>query len=87
MNKYDIKENPRTGGVYCFFTHNGQEYYADLCELDGLDHWYTECMIFASGNKQVTNWLDLYCKRGIRVTPENLADCIDEFIKSLPADA
>jgi hypothetical protein len=83
MAKYDIKENPRTGGVYCFFTHAGQEYFADLSALDTLfGFWTTECMIFKSENGKVTSWTELYCKREIPVTPDALAACVDEFIQT-----
>lgn len=75
--------NPQTCGVYAFFEHNGNEYYADLCvlayDLDGQ----TECMIFEAKDKQVTSWRGLYCKRAIPVTEEQLRRCIDEFINTL----
>ena len=75
--------NQRTGGYYAFFEHNGAEYYADLCYIPGAIDFVTECMIFASKDKQVTNWHDLYCKRGIPVTESALLDCINEFINAL----
>lgn len=77
----NIKYNPRTEGLYCFFTHNGQEYYADLCDIIYAD--YTECMIFPSEDEQVTSWSELYCKRDIPVTEAQLEKCIEEFIKTI----
>lgn len=78
--QFTIDFNPRTGGVYCFFEHDGNEFYADLCDLFFLGE--TECMIFHSKDKQVTNLSELYCKRGIPVTKESLEKCIREFIKN-----
>lgn len=78
--QFTIKENPRTCGFYAFFTHDGFEFYADLCDLFFLGE--TECMIFHSKDKQVTNWSELYCKRGIPVTKKALEECIREFIKN-----
>lgn len=75
--------NQRTGGYYAFFEHDGNEYYADLCYLPCAIDFGTECMIFASEDKQVTSWRDLYCKRGIAVDEDTLLDCINEFINTL----
>lgn len=72
--------NPKTGGYYAFFEHNGYEFYADLCyTFDAAE----ECMIFLSNNKQVTSWRELYCKHDIPVTESALLDCINEFINTL----
>ena len=77
--QFTIKENPMTCGFYAFFTHDGNEFYADLCYL--LYMGETECMIFHSKDKQVTSWSELYCKRGIPVTRQALEECIREFIQ------
>ena len=77
MNIIEKGYNPRTDGYYAFFEHNGYEFYADLCLTWDAGN---ECMIFASKDKQVTSWRELYCKRGIPVTEESLLRCIDEFI-------
>lgn len=76
-----IDFNPRNFGIYTFFEYNGEEYYADLCDIGHSIG--TECMIFASKGHQVTNWGELYCKRGIPVTANALRECVDEFIKQL----
>lgn len=82
MNIIEKGYNPRTGGYYAFFEHDGYEFYADLSyTFDAAE----ECMIFASKDKQVTSWRDLYCKRGIPVTESDLLDCIEEFVTSLNA--
>lgn len=81
MKLIESGHNPRTGGCYAFFEHGGKEYYADLCLLSySIEPGETECMIFPAKDKQVTSWLELYCKRGIPVTESELLDCIDEFI-------
>lgn len=77
--EFTIKENPITCGFYAFFTHDGFEFYADLCLVP---EGFTECMIFHSVNKQVTSWRELYCKRNIPVTKASLEKCIREFIKN-----
>ena len=77
--QFTIKENPRTCGFYAFFTHDGFEFYDDLCLVP---EGFNECMIFHSENKQVVSWHELYCKRGIPVTKESLEKCIREFIKN-----
>lgn len=74
-----IERNPINGGYCCTFEHDGYEFYADICDL-GFD-LPTECMIFNSSNGQVTNWRDLYCRRGVPVTENGLTECIKEFIK------
>ena len=77
----NIEYNPRNDGYNCIFSHDGKEYYADVCELRcGLP---SECMIFASADGQVMNWTELYCKRGVEVSPEGLRGCIEEFIEQL----
>ena len=83
MAKYDIERNYYNNGLCCVFEHDGQEYYADLCLVPYAD--YTECMIFKSENGQLTlkNARDLYCKRGLEVTEENLLACIEEFINDI----
>ena len=72
--RYSIEYNSWTRGYKCNFTHNGKKYYASLCAVPPAE--ITECMIFRKGH-----WTDLYCKRYIPVTPEQLAACIDEFVK------
>ena len=83
MAKYNIQRNYYNGGWACIFKHNEQEYFADLCLVPFAD--YTECMIFKSEGGQLTmkNAKDLYCKRDIDVTKENLVACIEEFINEL----
>lgn len=76
--QFTIDFDPRTGGVYCFFEHDGCQYYASLCLVP---EGFTECMIFHSKDKQVTDWSELYCKRGLPVTREALEECIREFIQ------
>lgn len=76
--QFTIKENRRTFGYSAFFTYDGFEFYADLCIVP---EGFTECMIFHSKDKQVTDWSELYCKRGIPVTKESLEECIREFIQ------
>lgn len=83
MNIIESGFNPQTSGVYAFFEHNVNEYYADLCLLSYCYDNETECMIFASKDKQVTNWGELYCKRDIPVTEESLLRCIEEFVNTL----
>ena len=79
----NIKYNERNDGYYCIFSHDGKEYYADVCELScGLP---SECMIFAYADGQVTDWSELYCKRGVEVSPEGLRECIEEFVAQLEA--
>jgi len=77
MNIYEIKTNPFNLGLYCFFEHNGREFYADLCFVRHAD--YNECMIFSAKNEQVTSWTELYCKRNIPVTEDALIECIEDF--------
>lgn len=83
MNIIEKGYNPRTDGYYAFFEHNGSEYYADLCLLPYSIDDDTECMIFASKDKQVTSWGELYCKRGIPVDEATLLRCIEEFVNTL----
>ena len=77
----NIEYNPRNDGYCCFFEHNGKGYYADVCELKY--DLMSECMIFAAQGQKVTSWTELYCARGVRVTPEGLRRCIEEFIGGL----
>lgn len=84
MAKYDIQLNPMNFGLYTFFEHDGQQFYADLCDIPFSEEYLdyeNECMIFSSKDEQVTNWHELYCKRDIPVTEEALIECIEEFIK------
>lgn len=76
----NIQKNLGNQGLYCFFNHNGKEYYADLCFVSFIG---SECMIFHSENEQVTSWSELYCKRGIPITPESLRECVEEFVATL----
>lgn len=82
--------NPRNGGLWATFTHEGQEFYADLCDLGNLtpipgffEGKGTEIMIFQSEAGQVKSWRELYQKRGIPVTEKELLRCINEFVESL----
>lgn len=80
----NIERNPDNGGFCCKFRHNGKEYFADLCLVPYSD--YTECMVFdLKGEDQLTvgNSHELYCKRDIPVTEEQLTKCVEEFIRSL----
>ena len=83
MNIIESGYNPWTGGYYAFFEHEGRQYYADLCFLQYNIDSDSECMIFHSAEKLVIDWSELYCKRGISVSPEMLRKCIDEFINNL----
>ena len=74
----NIEPNIRTGGYFCRFTHDGRKYFASLCVVMG---GFTECMVFYDGD-----WGDLYCRRYIPVTPEQLESCIKEFVTSLGDD-
>lgn len=65
--QFTIKEDPRTCGFYAFFTHDGIEFYADLCLAP---EGFNECMIFLSDNEQVVSWHELYCK-GISPSQKN----------------
>lgn len=60
----------------------GQKFY--LLDLrDTLDTG-TECMAFTCTSKgTVTNWHDLYCRRGLPVSSDALIDCIREFVEEL----
>lgn len=61
------------------FIIKGKYYWADLNTFSDLE---TECMIFESNqNGEVTNWSEVYCRRNIDVTRENLLKCINEFIR------
>ena len=77
----NIERNPRIGGLYCFFEYDGHEFYADLC-IPLIGGCGSECMIFCSKDKQVTDWHELYCRRGIPITKEALTECVKEFIKA-----
>lgn len=68
------------GGWFCFFEHNGSEYYADLSMTFDAGE---ECMIFHAKGRQVTNWGDLYCNRTMEYSPDGLKACIEEFIAEL----
>jgi len=87
----NIEYNPKNDGYCCVFEHNGKQYYADVCDLDrtillACSGFGTECMIFAYADGQVTNWTELYCKRGVEVSPEGLRVCIEEFVEQLEDD-
>lgn len=47
------------------------------CLRDTYNHG-NECMIFRDGT-----WNDLYCRRWIPVTKEQLISCIEEFVAEL----
>lgn len=87
MEIINMEYNPRNDGYNCIFSHDGKEYYADVCELKyGLSSEctiFSECMTFAFADGQVTNWKELYCKRGVEVSPEGLRECIEEFVGGL----
>ena len=75
-----IKRNPRNGGYYSIFNVGAYEFYADIRELPLI---HAECMIFFCHDGKVTNWHELYCKRGLPVTEASLRQCINEFIEQL----
>lgn len=79
--KLNIQTNPVNGGLCAFFERDGLEFYADLCLIH--PDLPTECMIFSAHNGQVINWRELYCKRGIPVTEDSLAKCVEEFLHKL----
>ena len=79
----NIQRNPFNFGLWCCFNHNGKEYIADLCVLRYDYDNITECMIFAAKDGQVTSWSELYCRRGLAVTEENLTACVKEFVQGL----
>lgn len=67
------------------FFIKGKYYWADLNTFRDLE---TECMIFESNeNGEVTNWSEVYCRRNIDVTRENLLKCIDEFKREMEENA
>ena len=76
--KIDI--NPSNGGLCSFFYYNGRQYFADLADIMLIG---TECMIFHSCDREVTDYMELYCKRGVEVTDDNLRACILEFVEQL----
>lgn len=76
---YDKEKNdygyPRMSQTFFL---DGKYYWADLNTFYDLE---TECMIFKSNkNGNVTDWTEVYCRRNIDVTRENLLKCINEFI-------
>lgn len=83
MATYDIRLNPNTGGIYCFFEYKGLEFVADLCDIPYSIDYTNECMIFAAQDGKVISWDELYCKRNIPITNNSLIDCIEEFKRSL----
>lgn len=63
------------------FVIKDKYYWADLNTFSDLE---TECMIFESNeNGEVTNWNEVYCRRNIDVTRENLLKCINEFKREM----
>lgn len=80
---YDIKLNTYTGGIYCFFEHNGEEFCADLSDVPFSIDYVNECMIFPAIDGKVVRYEDLYCKRNIPITDEALIACIEEFKSQL----
>lgn len=80
METLIIGPNPRNGGYYSIFNVGDKAFYADICELHLIP---TECMIFSYHDGKVTDWHELYCKRGLPVTEESLRQCIGEFIEQL----
>jgi hypothetical protein len=79
MKMYNIEEDVRTSRYYCYFTHDGVDYYASLCHT--LDRG-NECMIFPRDS-----WgEEVYQKVGIDVTEENLIKCIKEFVGGVKND-
>lgn len=74
-NAYGNRRESQTFFLY------GNYYWADLNTLPDLKN---ECMIFESNRKgKVTNWCEVYCRRNIDVTRENLLKCIDEFKREI----
>lgn len=75
-----VETNPNNGGLCSYFDYNGRQYFADLTDIMLIG---TECMIFNSHDREVTNWSELYCKRGLDVTDDILRACILEFVEQL----
>lgn len=65
-------------GFSCFFNLNGQEYLADI-SLSVHDH-EVECMIFKSECRQVSDWYEDFCRRGLPFTVDSLVECVNQFI-------
>jgi hypothetical protein len=62
----------------CHFEHAGEKYFADLRYTYDCGN---ECMIFREGE-----WGELYCRRRIPTTEEQLIECIEEFVAGLEAE-
>lgn len=74
-NKYGKRRESQT------FFFNGKYYWADLNTFLDME---TECMIFESDKRgKVTDWNEVYCRRNIDVTRENLLKCINEFKREM----
>lgn len=75
---HDIHVDWMRSAYSCVFEHNGKQYFADLCVNMFYD---SECMIFAwdAETDQVSDWKDLYCKRDILLTAEQLMSCVEDF--------
>lgn len=76
--KIKIERNTGNGGFCAFFDLAGQQYWADLTNIEYVG---TECMIFPSKDGEVTSWSYEYCNRGIPLTEQALRDCILEFVE------
>lgn len=79
--RYSIEYNSWTRGYKCNFSHRGKKYYATLCAYGSPAGEIPKCMIFREDR-----WGEVYCKRHIPVSPEQLAACIDEFVKGADHD-
>lgn len=84
VDNLKIELNEANGGLCAVFEWDGQEYFADLCVAPAVN--FTECEIFQSKDGQVTNWGELYCRRDIPVTEEQLKKCVEEFINEQKED-
>ena len=73
----EIQENTHNGGLCGYFNVGDQQYYADIASIFGAGN---ECMIFASKDHHVTDWLELYCNRNVLITEDCLRECIDDFV-------
>lgn len=84
MEELVVEKNECNGGWYCYFEHDGKEYYADICQIKSRIMFdFSECMIF----EQITGKSGLgkvvFCKKYVPVTPDGLRACIREFVEKL----
>jgi hypothetical protein len=74
-----IERNIGTDGWSCHFAYKDKKYWADLSPVGGLN----ECMIFeVLFDGSIFTQEELYCKRGLNVTPSSLLACVKEFVST-----